>query len=91
MAKVKQCIYLGSIITTYNKCHHDIKARITMGKEAFNKRLELISGKLNINLKKRMTTCLDWSVVPYGTGTLIMPKRFKKKIEAFEMWARRRI
>ena len=62
-----------------------------MGKEAFTKRGELLRGKLNRNLKKRMIKTLVWSVVLYGSETWTMRKEDIKKIEAFEMWTWRKM
>ena len=89
--QVKEFCYLGSSITTDAKCHREIRRRIAMGKEAFTKRAELLRGKLNRNLKKRMIKTLIWSVALYGSETWTMRKEDIKKIEAFEMWLWRRM
>ena len=89
--QVKEFCYLGSLITTDAKCHKEIRRRIAIGKEAFTKRRELLRGKLNRNLKKRMIKTLVWSVVLYGSETWTMRKEDIKKIEAFEMWIWRRM
>ena len=36
--QVKSCKYLGSIISEDGRSHNDVKVRIAMAKEAFNKR-----------------------------------------------------
>jgi len=41
---------IGSMITSFAKCHEEINRRIAMGKDAFYKRKKLIRGKLNKNL-----------------------------------------
>src|SRR6266536_6656587 len=66
LEQVKQFCYLGSMITEDCRCHMEIK-RIAIGKEAFNKRGELLRGKLQIELKKRMIKVLIWSVVLHGS------------------------
>ena len=83
--------YLGSMITNDAKCHVEIKRRIAMGKDAFYKRKELMRGKLNKNLKKRMIKTMIWSVVLYGSETWTMRKEDIKRLEAFEMWIWRRM
>ena len=67
LEQVGQFCYLGSMITTDAKCHVEIKRRIAMGKDAFYKRKELMRGKLNKNLKKRIIKSMIWSVVLYGS------------------------
>ena len=52
LEQVKQFCYLGSMITEDCKCQNEIRRRIAMGKEAFNKRSELMRGKLKVCLKK---------------------------------------
>jgi len=39
------------MITTETKRHREIKGSIAMGKEAFSKRRELLTGKLGRNLE----------------------------------------
>ena len=40
-----------------------------MGKEASTKRKELVKGRLNRDIKKRMVKALIWSVTIYGAET----------------------
>jgi hypothetical protein len=91
LEQVTQFCYLGSIITEDCRCHAEIKKRIAMGKEAFNKRGELMRGKLKLELKKRMVKSLIWSVVLYGAETWTLAKEDIKRLEAFEIWIWRRI
>src|SRR6218665_2973548 len=60
-------------------------------KDAFYKRKELLRGKLNKNLKKRIIKSMIWSVVLYGSETWTMRKEDIKRLEAFEMWIWRRM
>ena len=62
-----------------------------MGKSAFNKRSELLRGKLSLQLKKRMVKSLIWSVTLYASETWTLRKEDIKRLEAFEMWILRRI
>jgi hypothetical protein len=91
LEQVTQFCYLGSTITEDCRSHTEIKKRIVMGKEAFNKRRELLRGKLKLELKKRMVKSLVWSVVLYGAETWTVTKEDTKRLEAFEMWTWRRI
>src|SRR6218665_3666496 len=69
LEQVGKFCYLGSMITSNAKCHVEIRRRIAMGKDAFYKRKELLRGKLNKNLKKRIIKSMIWSVVLYGSET----------------------
>ena len=60
------------MITSDAKCHVEIRRRIAMAKDAFYKRKELLKGKLNNNLKKRIIKSMIWSVMLYGSETWTM-------------------
>jgi len=47
LEQVGNFCYLGIITTNDAECHVEIKRIIAMGKDAFCKRKELITGKLN--------------------------------------------
>ena len=76
--------YLGCIITEDAKCHTEIKRRIAIGKDAFNKRGELLRGKINRDLKKRMVKTLVWRVVMYGSETWTLRKEDTKRLEPWK-------
>ena len=50
--------YLGSLISEDGRCHVDVKTRIALAKDAFNKRKEFLTGGLSGTLKKRMVKVL---------------------------------
>jgi len=56
-----------------------------MAKKVFMEKKELFTGKVNLELKKRISKCLVWSVALYAaeTWTLMQTDR---RLEAFEMW-----
>jgi len=62
--QVTEFCYLGSTITEDGRCSKEILKRIA--KEAFNKRGQLLRGKLSKGLKKRMVKVLVWSVAVYA-------------------------
>ena len=45
--QVKSFKYLGSVITKDGRSHSDVKVRIAMAKDAFNKRKELLTKGLS--------------------------------------------
>ena len=44
--------YLGSVLTRDGYCTREIKMRIDIAKEAFNRKMSLLTSKLNIELRK---------------------------------------
>ena len=49
--------YLGSVLTRDGYCTREIKMRIAIAKEAFNRKMSLLTSKLNIELKKKLIRC----------------------------------
>src|SRR5260221_10459167 len=78
--------YLGSVITEDERRHSDVKTRIAMAKDAFNKRKELITKGLSMKLKKRMVKVLVWPVVLYVCETLTLLQDEINRLQALEMW-----
>ena len=64
--------YLGSVITEDGRSHSDVKVRIAMAKDAFNKREELLTKGLSMTLKKRMVEVLVQPVLLYDCETRIL-------------------
>ena len=72
------CIYLAryrtnfliySMLTEDGSCTCEIKSRIAMAKAAFNKKKNLFTSKLDLNLRKRLVRCCVWSIALYGAET----------------------
>jgi len=83
--------YLGSLISEDGRCLIDVKTRIALAKDAFNKRKEFLTGGLSETLKKRMVKVLVWPVALYGCETWTLKKEEKDKLEALEMWLWRKL
>ena len=49
--------YLGSILTNDGRCTCEIKCRIAMAKAAFNKKRNLFTSTLDLELKKKLVKC----------------------------------
>ena len=45
---------LGSVLTRDGYCIREIKMRIATAKEAFNRKISLLTSKLNIELRKKI-------------------------------------
>jgi len=57
---------LGSMITNDARCTHEIKSKISMANETFNKTKTLLTSKLDSNLRKKLVNCYIWSIALYG-------------------------
>ena len=83
--------YLGCNISSNMNCCQEVKQRISMAKEAFNRKRSIFCGSLEKELRKRLVKCFGWSVVLYGAETWTLRRNYQKQLEAFEMWVWRRM
>jgi len=91
LENVKCFKYLGSMLTEVGRCTCEIKSRIAMAKAAFNKKKNLFTSKLDLNLRKRLVRCYIWSIALYGAETWTLRATDQKHLESFEMWCWRRV
>ena len=91
LENVKCFKYLGSMLTEDGRCTCEIKSRIAMAKAAFNKKKNLFTRKLDLNLRKRLVRCYVWSIPVYGAETWTLQATDQKHLESFEMWCWRRM
>ena len=57
LKEVDHCKYLGSVLTRDGYCTREIKMRISIDKEEFNRKMSLLTSKLNNELKKKLVRC----------------------------------
>jgi hypothetical protein len=57
-----------------------------MAKAPFNKKKNLFTSKLDLNLRKTLVKCYIWSIALYGAETWTLRKVDHKYLESFEMW-----
>jgi hypothetical protein len=74
LKNVEYFSYLGSMITNDARCTREIKSRISMAKAAFNKKKNLFTSKLDLNLRKKLVKCYIWSIALYGAETWTLRK-----------------
>ena len=91
LENVKCFKYLGSMLTDAGRCTCEIKSRIAMAKAAFNKKKNLFTSKLDLNLRKKLVKCYVWSMALYGAETWTLRATDQKRLESFEMWCWRRM
>ena len=83
--------YLWCNISSNMNCCQEVKQRISMAKEAFNRKRSIFCGPLEKELRKRLVKCFVWSVVLYGAETWTLRRNEQKQLDAFEMWVWRRM
>ena len=90
LKEADQFKYLGSVLTRDSYCTREIKMRIVTNKEAFNRKISLLTSKLNIELRKELIRCYVWSIALYDSETWTLRKLEQKYLESFEMccWIR---
>ena len=64
----------------------DIKIRIIMVNNAFNKRREVFTKRMNIELNNKVKHTIVWSLLLYGLETWTLRKYDRDILEAFKMW-----
>ena len=83
--------FIGSVLTRDGYCTREIKMRISIAREAFNRKMSLLTSKLNIELKKKLVRCYVWSIALYGSETWTLRKLECKYLESFGTWCWRRM
>jgi len=71
-------------------CTKEIQTRIEMAKKVFTEKKKLFTGKMNLELKKRIMKCSVWSVT-CAVETWMLTQTHRRRLEAFEMMICRRI
>jgi hypothetical protein len=69
LKNVEYLKYLGSVITHNARRTRRVKSRTAMAKAAFNKKKNLFTSKLDLNLRKKLVKCYTWSIALYGAET----------------------
>lgn len=77
--------YLENVISYDMRCSREVKIRIAMAKEAFNKRRNIFFGYFDKELQKRLVKCFVQSVELYGAETWTLRRSEEKRVEVFEM------
>ena len=66
------------MLTDDGRCTCEIKSRIVMAKVAFNKKKNLFTSKLGLNLRKKLVKRYVWSMVLYGAETWTLRAKDEK-------------
>ena len=83
--------YLRCNISSNMNCCQEVKQRIAIAKEAFNRKRSIFCGPLEKEIRQSLVKCFVWSVALYGAETWTLRRNERKRLEAFEMWIWRRM
>ena len=91
VSQFREFRYLISLISEDGYCTKEIRSRIEMPKKVSMEKKKLFTGKMNLELKKRIMKCLVWNVALYAAETWTLMQTDRRRLEAFEMWIWRRM
>ena len=90
--QVEKFKYLGSTITSDGRNDAEIKIRIGMAKDAFQKMEKVIKNKnITIETRNRILQCYVIPILTYGSECWTISPNMERKLEAAEMWFHRRM
>ena len=79
--------YLGFTITPDAKCDIEIKKRVALSKDTFNKMKSIFTNRnIGINSKVKTMKAYVWSILLYGCDCWTKSNSIQNKSEAIEMW-----
>jgi exonuclease III len=92
LEEVKDFVYLGSRINTKVSDMQEVKRRLAIARTTVQKMDNIWkSSAVKKYLKLRLLRSTAFAVASYGCESWTFSKKVQKKIDAFEMWAYRRI
>jgi hypothetical protein len=89
LENVEYFSYLGSMMTSDVRCTHEIKSRIAVAQAAFNGKNTLLTRKLELNLKKKLSKYYIWSLALYGAKNWTLQKVDQKRVESLKCAGKR--
>ena len=89
---VSDFIFLGSKITADGDCSHEIKRGLLLGRKVMTN-LDSIFKSRDITLPRKvhLVKAMVFPVVMYRCGSWTVKKAEHRRIDAFELWCRRRL
>ena len=84
--------FLGSKITAYGDCSHEIKRLLLLGRKVItNLDIILKSRDITLPTKVHLVKAMVFPVVMYGCESWTKKKAESERIDAFELWCWRRL
>jgi hypothetical protein len=79
------------MLTNDGRCTCEIKSMIAMEKAVFNRKRDLFTCKMDLELRKKLVKRYIWSIALYGAENWTLREVDQKLLESFEMWCCRRM
>ena len=84
---VTDFIFLGSKITVYEDCSHEIKRRLLLGRKVTTNLDSILKSRdFTLPTKVRLVKAMVFPVVMYGCESWTIKKAEHQIIDAFELW-----
>ena len=92
METVRDFIFLGSKITADGDCSHEIKRCLLLGRKAMTNLDSLLKSRdITLPTKVHLVKAVVFPVVMYECESWTLKKAEHRRIDAFELWCRRRL
>ena len=92
METVTDFIFLGSKITAYGDCSHEIKRRLFFGRKVMTNLDSILKSRhVTLPTKVHLVKAMVSLVVMYGCESWTIKKAEHRRIDAFELWCWRRL
>jgi len=92
ITQVKKFNYLGSVVTEDGRCDTEVRRRIGMAKDAFQKMKSILRNtKINMPTKIRVLECYVIPILSYASECWTISTSMEKRLEATESWFYRRM
>ena len=89
---VSDFIFLGSKITADGDCSHEIKRRLLLGRKVMTNLNSILKSRdITLSTKVHLVKAMVFPVVMYGCESWTVKKAESQRIDAFELWCRRRL
>ena len=89
---VADFIFLGSKITADSDCSHEIKRCLLLGRKVMTNVDSILKSRdITLPTKVHLVKAMVFPVVMYGWESWIIKKAEHWRIDAFELWCRRRL
>ena len=92
METVEDFIFLGSKITAYGECSHEIKRHLLLGRKAMTNIDSILKSRdITLPTKVCLVKAMVFLVVMYGCESWTIKRAKCRRIDAFELWCWRRL
>ena len=89
---VSDFIFLGSKITAYGDCSHEIKRRLLLGRKVITNLDSILKSRdITLRTKVHLVKAMVFLVVMFGCESWTMKKAEHWRIDAFGLWCWRRL